>query len=273
LKGLACIGNHTKYLVLQYTSLLVLFSVPFWVMGAGEREPEWLSLNLPLSALMFVCPLAVAWLLSRRDKSGHTASQLIGRAFDWRSIPNKAWLLPVFFLQPVVMIFSYVVMMMAGQPVPEPSIPYLEILLMFLVFFIAALCEEAGWTVFLTPLLLSRTGVLGTGMLIGTIWGLWHVIPYIQAGHSASWILWQIAASICNRIVMVWIYRNSGGSAFTGVAYHAMINVSVFAFPVYGSHYDPAISATILGLLILLDSLYARRRGKQRPGYCPNRPG
>jgi len=57
---------------------------------------------------------------------------------------------------------------------------------MFLVFFIAALCEEAGWTVYLTPLLPSRAGVLGTGMLIGTIWGLWHVIPYIQAGHSAS---------------------------------------------------------------------------------------
>ena len=39
---------------------------------------------------------------------------------------------------------------------------------------------------------------------------------------------------------------------FSSVMYHIMINVSVFSFPNYGSHYDPAITAAILGIVMVI---------------------
>jgi hypothetical protein len=48
------------------------------------------------------------------------------------------------------------------------------------------------------------------------------------------------------RVIIVWIYNNTGKSLFATILYHAMSNVSMFLFPNYGSHYDPFITSIIL---------------------------
>jgi membrane protease YdiL (CAAX protease family) len=117
------------------------------------------------------------------------------------------------------------------------------------VFFIAAIVEEVGWTGYMYESMLKRWSALKTGILIGAIWGIWHVIPLIQADNNPIWIIWQVITSIFNRILMVWIYNNSSKNIFLGVIYHMMINVSVFLFPNYGSHYNPVITSIILGIV------------------------
>ena len=44
--------------------------------------------------------------------------------------------------------------------------------------------EELGWTGFVTPRLRLRQGVLGTGLLMGLLWGAWHLPVF--AGSAAS---------------------------------------------------------------------------------------
>jgi hypothetical protein len=68
---------------------------------------------------------------------------------------------------------------------------------------------------------------------------------YIQTDNGLEWVIWQFLGSIPLRILIVWIYNNTGKGTLAGILFHAMINVSEFSFPNYGSHYDPFISTII----------------------------
>src|SRR5918993_3460321 len=49
--------------------------------------------------------------------------------------------------------------------------------------------EEIGWTGFATPTLLRvRHGVLGTGLIVGLLWGAWHLlqISWVSGAYSAA---------------------------------------------------------------------------------------
>jgi hypothetical protein len=51
---------------------------------------------------------------------------------------------------------------------------------------------------------------------------------------------------IFTRILIVWLYNNTGESVFAAVVFHATNNLSSFLFPNYGSHYDPFIACIII---------------------------
>ncbi len=47
---------------------------------------------------------------------------------------------------------------------------------------------------------------------------------------------------------MVWLYNNTERSLFAVITFHAMIDVSVFSFPNYGSYYDPGIAFIFIAI-------------------------
>ena len=242
---------HTKPL-LRYYLLLFGLSIPFWILGAmTDESAKMLPINLPISALMFVCPLVVTLILvPREDKMG--IGKLMKRIFDYKKIQNKIWYIVIVGLTPGVMFITYLVMCLMRKPLPTPVIPVFDILIFFLLFFVSAACEEIGWMGYVIENMKDNFKVLETGIIIGFVWGIWHAIPYFQSNHDYLWILWQILTSILNRIIIVWIYNNNEKCMFSSVIYHTMINVSVFSFPNYGSHYDPAITAVILGIVTVI---------------------
>ena len=54
----------------------------------------------------------------------------------------------------------------------------------FAVGLIVPVFEELGWTGFVTPRLRQRHGVLGTALIMGLLWGAWHLPLF--AGSAAS---------------------------------------------------------------------------------------
>lgn len=239
-----------KKLPIQFILLLIILSLPFWILGfAAAHLADRLPINLPVSALMAVCPIIAASILVYKESGSEGVRELMGRTFDVRGVPNRIWYFPIFFIMPLIMLLSYAVMVLLNRPLPVPQIQIIAIPIFLVVFFISAIAEEAGWTGYLYEPMLKRHSALTTGVLIGLIWGIWHVIPLIQAGNDSRFIVWQIIASILNRILMIWIYNNSKKNVFTGVLYHMMINVSVFLFPNFGSHYDPEITSILLALV------------------------
>jgi hypothetical protein len=44
------------------------------------------------------------------------------------------------------------------------------------------------------------------------------------------------------RVIIVWIYVNTGGSVFAAILYHTADNVSWSLFPNYSSHYNPFVT-------------------------------
>lgn len=87
---------------------------------------------------------------------------------------------------------------------------------------VTGICEELGWTGFVTPRLRQRYSVLATGLIIGVLWGLWHIlpmaiwpsIPYSAPLSPAVYIAvrtiaFLVGALVAFRVLMVWVYDHT----------------------------------------------------------------
>jgi len=164
--------------------LLFVLSVPFWL--AGFWEGTLLPGQLPISAFQAVCPLLAAVILAGRHGGRSGIRDLFQRVVKVRAAGSLVWYLLAFLAMPVVMLLSYAAMRMLGRPVPEPDISLAAVLAAFIVFFAAALAEETGWMGYAAEPLLKKTGALTASLILGSVWAVWHVIPYMQAGRSDS---------------------------------------------------------------------------------------
>jgi uncharacterized protein len=238
-----------------WTFFLAVFalSVPLWVLG--ELTTARLMPGLPVSALMFLCTAVMACVFSVRTSRGHAVKGLLARSFDFGRIKSKIWLLPTVLLMPGVLLASYAIMRVAHVPLPVPEVSWTLAPVLFLLFFVAAAGEELAWSATVLDPLQSRVGALRAALIIGVVWALWHAVPFSQVHPSASWISGQCLFTVAFRVVLVWLYNNSGRSTFATIVAHAMYNVSWQLFPNRGSNYNPWIVAAIAGVVALIITL------------------
>ncbi|HET9671967.1 MAG TPA: CPBP family intramembrane glutamic endopeptidase [Actinomycetota bacterium] len=159
---------------------------------------------------------------------------LLRRVFDYRKI-TLVWYVPMIFLMPVMLVLTYLTMRLMGLSLPEPSAALLEIPILFVAYLISAVSEDAGWTGYVVDPMQARWSAFSTGVIMGAVWGIWHTVPYIQADHPAVWVTGQTLGAIPLRILIVWLYNNTGASMFAAIVLHTMTNVSESVFPDYSS--------------------------------------
>jgi len=235
---------------LQYFLLLLAFSLPTWILGSATGVQPFPG--LPVDALMALYPVIVALILTFRTSGPTGAAALLRRAFDWQRVTRGAWYVPTLLLMPTVTVLAYWMMRWTGQPLPEPQFSIPTTLAMLLVFFLAGLTEELGWSAYLTDLLQQRWSALQVALVVGIAWAAWHVVPYVQVERSSAWIGWQCIATVALRVIIIWLYNSAGRSAFVASLFHATLNVCDFTFPNFGSHYNPAYFAPTLVVITIV---------------------
>ena len=232
---------------LAFFLLVFALSVPFWLAGAVMSLR--LLPGIPVSALMFVCPGTAALILVYRKNRLEGVIKLLKRAGDYRRIKGGIWFAPVILLMPTIMILSYLWMRWTGAPMPALHFSIAATIIMMFAFFLAALGEELGWSGYVTDLMLERGNALETSVLLGLVWSVWHFVPLLQVHRSPEWIAWWTLGTVAARILIVWIYNNTGRSVFAATVFHATINLSWQLFPVNGSYYDPRITGLIFAMV------------------------
>jgi len=99
----------------------------------------------------------------------------------------------------------------------------------------AGIFEELGWTGFAVPTQLRlRYGVLGTGLIVGIPWAVWHLLVTFWASGTisgefalASYLLDPFLFLVAFRVLMVWVYDRSGGSLLVaGILMHLSLTAS-----------------------------------------------
>ena len=223
--------------------LLFACSLPFWLIGAltGLR----LSPGLPVSALMFVCPATAASILVYRANRTAGLRELLQRSFDYARIRSKVWIVPTLLVMPGTTIVTYALLRAIGLPLPSPQFPIVAALAIFAVGFVAALGEELGWSGYAIDPLQDRWNALAAAVLVGLVWAIWHWVPLIQAHRSPAWIAWWSLGTVARRVLIVWLYNNTGRSVFAAALFHDMSNISWQLFPMSGSHWDPRMDGLI----------------------------
>src|SRR5215216_3464056 len=104
--------------------------------------------------------------------------------------------------------------------------------------------EELGWTGFAVPTLLRlRYGVLGTGLIVGVLWGAWHLpINFWASGVTsgeislALWLpTWLIGALVgqlvAYRVLMVWVYEHTQSLLLAMLMHVSLAAFTFILFP------------------------------------------
>jgi uncharacterized protein len=229
---------------LRFFLVVLALSIPFAWLGAVTRLQ--LYPGIPVAALAFVCPVSAAALLSYRENGAAAVSALLRRAFDFRRISSKDWYLPTVLLMPAVTVVAYGLMRAMRSPLPTPRFPVPGALVLFLAFLVAALGEELGWSGYALDPMQERWSALQASLVLGVVWALWHVIAMVEAGQSPAWIAWGCLDMLGTRVLMVWLYNNTGKSVFAVALYHALANLSVKTMFPGGSYEAERLIALIL---------------------------
>ncbi len=230
----------------QFFWLVVILSLPFYALGiSGAALP--FARSLPISALMAVVPMIAALMLVYRSNGAGGAHNLFIRAFDFHRIPNLWWAIAALGVMPVAFALTAGVFWLAGTTLPGLILlPANAIIPAFALFFLGAVAEEIGWQGYAYPTLNKRYSALKTALIIGTIWALWHVIPFALMGRSAGWIIWQGAGMVCMRIIIVWLSVKAGQSVAVAVLFHMMSNSVWGVFTNFDPYYDPMLMFLVL---------------------------
>jgi membrane protease YdiL (CAAX protease family) len=250
-----------KPALIPFFVLVFVLWIPFLVLE--EFYPVELLPGLPISALGAFMPALAALILMYTQERLSGVRQLLGRSFDFKRIRNPIWFLLMLLINPAIAVFAYGIMRLSDIPLPDPTPWTFAALLLLILFFIAALGEEIGWTGYATEPLLQRWGTLATGLVLGVVWAVIHFIPLMQTHRSVEWIAWWSLGTLSYRLIMTWLYVNSGKSLFGAAVFHAMINVAWQLFPNNGSHYDPRIFSLLaltFGIAIYIRERFLHRK-------------
>jgi membrane protease YdiL (CAAX protease family) len=90
---------------------------------------------------------------------------------------------------------------------------------------VAGFFEELGWTGFAVPRLRLRYSVFITGLIVGLLWGVWHLLLFFwtAGGFSETFsldifvpsVLFCIGVAPAFRVLMVWVYDHTGSLLVT----------------------------------------------------------
>ncbi len=92
---------------------------------------------------------------------------------------------------------------------------------------VGSIGEELGWRSFLQPILERKNSVLVSSIIVGLIWGLWHI------GHYKNGLLFMVGFlifTVSASIILAWILRDTRYSIIIAMVFHASINIGFFVF-------------------------------------------
>lgn len=123
-------------------------------------------------------PLYVSAILLHREKRFTTFSALIKIILKTPNFKKTVWVTPLFFLALFLINFSNESYL--GNP------PY-YFLFLFPLMIVGGGLEEVGWRGYLQPLLEKKFSLTMTSLIIGIIWGLWHLpLWFVQSANQSS---------------------------------------------------------------------------------------
>ncbi len=229
---------------LTFFALVFGLSIPFWLLGAAT-DLQWMP-GLSVSVLMAFCPMAAALVLVYRENKAAGLTELMARSLDFKRIKAKRWYVPMFLLMPGVSAVVYGLMHWVGIPLPAPQVSVVPTLGMFIAFFAAALGEELGWSGYVLDPMQARWSALRAAVTLGLVAIVWHLVPLLLLHRPPAWIAWWCLYAVSARVLIVWLYNNTGRSVCAVSLFHATLNLSYVLFPVYGSHFDMRLGGLVM---------------------------
>lgn len=143
----------------------------------------------------------------------------LSRLFMWRGSPP--WV--VFILIGIPLVFMMGSLMKGGPffaPLPPEGVGAVGALTLMMLFL--GPIEEFGWRGIAQPILQRRMAPLWAGVIIGTLWGIWHLPAFFLSGTVfAGWNFFPfLVGNITLAVLVTPIFNTSRGSLLWPMLFH-----------------------------------------------------
>lgn len=185
---------------------------------------------------------------------------------------GAVWYIVALALWPALIVAGNALASILGMAVPAaPTHQYPLMLLIvdaFVWFFLfgGPLGEEAGWRGFALARLQRRLSPLTASVIVGAIWGLWHVPLHFLGAYPMGAIGAIIRIfDIPRAILFTWVYNRSGKSLLIVMLFHAATNTTVLFM---GRNYITlSLLSTLLAIcVVFLDKMWRAPKPESIPG-------
>jgi membrane protease YdiL (CAAX protease family) len=214
--------------------LLISFGLAWSILGLyvflSERMVAafgQLTGNHPLFYLAVYSPAIAAFILVARNSGTAGLRRFLGRALLWRC--SAAWYAFLIIGIPLIFICGSA---FRGNLLTEPF-PFASMHSVFAALVLAAIkgpMEEFGWRGFALPLLQRKLAPLWAGLILGVIWGLWHLPAFLLSGTQQSeWSFTAFfAGCLAISVIATALFNQSHGSILLSAFFHFSLMNPVF---------------------------------------------
>ncbi len=216
--------------LLSFFVLTYLISWGFWIPMSVTG-----SAGGPFQIIGTFGPALAAVITSLAFGGWDRLTSLLKRLLIWRV--HVGWYVFSFFSTAafaLVAVEIYQLLGNRGLEFNDPSRWYLAIPAFFYVLIFSVLGEEIGWRGYALPRLQSRWSGLSSSIILGLIWGLWHLPLFWTSGnfHQDIPIPLFLLQIVGFSVIYTWMFNNTEGSLLLAHLFHAASNTTLGILPI-----------------------------------------
>lgn len=250
------------------------FYAPLVITGNSPYQMPWMILLILGGAGPSIIGLALVFLTYDREK----------RRDYWRRCFSRIslfWWLVILFIFPLIFALSILVDRALGGSNPGMTQlqdlianPIMLPMVILMGFLSGPLSEELGWRGYALDPLLKRFGTLGGSVILGIIWGVWHLPLFFmpatwhgQMGFQLAGFWTFLVMSIGLTLIMTWVYRSTNRSILSAVCLHFASNFTANLLLPVSNNVEFLRAALMLGIGMIACVLLENRT--RQPGNRP----
>ncbi len=210
--------------------LLITFGLAWGILGLFILLPKPMVAMFgeitgqhPLFFLAVWTPTIAAFIVITYYSGIRGLRRYLTRFFLWRCSP--AWYVFLAIGIPLVFIAGSALKgNLFTEPFPFSSFPSLFVALVLTA--IKGPIEEFGWRGLALPLLQRKFAPIGAGLILGVVWGFWHLPAFLLSGTPQS--AWSFTpffvGSIALSVIVTALFNASQGSLLLPMLFHFQCN-------------------------------------------------
>ena len=200
---------------------VILFAFP----GFVRRLSGPMSASNPLFILAVWGPNLAAVIVTAAVNGGAGVLALLERVIRFRV--GLVWYLLALLLVPVG---GVLIRLASGLPLVLTTMPGLSMAATLGVLMITGtLGEEVGWRGFALPRLLERFSPIVASLLLGAVWGIWHLPSFFVSGlpQAGLQIPVFLVGALSLSVIVTWMLIHARGSVFLSMLLHFSVNFTL----------------------------------------------
>jgi len=249
------IGFLKRHSLVIGISLMFLLTWPIDLATSGI-----LPFNVPEFVAIFVGYgfIFASLLMTGLTLGKHGVSTLLKRFLMWRV--GWKWYLVAFLLVPSMQVTAILLSaLLTHKPVDlstayaykifGPSANLVLLIIPFFLFDAIANGEEIGWRGYVLPRLQGKHNALVSSLIVGVIWGFWHLPKYLPHWETVAFIFFMIG-TVVRAVLYTWLYNSTNGSLLLATLFHASGNTGGVLLPLATTAAGGSITTSLIQIVL-----------------------